>query len=660
MTTITDVAPIMNWVYIDRETYEAKYGVRVDAQHNLTGPFDCTRQDRRLTFDGWEGWCAVEEVPGHWALYFDLDDNGLAAKIGRETRVLEIELSRKEKRWRKDGEERSADQSTKRAVKTEGDVPVDEPVAAQPEVVPPGGGGIEEKPLRPFGLPRSIFSDPPRPLFWGEEMSVPLGPPPAYVRVEEGRSDVGGGVLPPEPESAPELKAGSTRPQTPPGDVEDFSAPRERKYRESAFETPRQAPAPPKNEKAETPLRKGPNISTPGRSNGDDTFATPQRKAAIPASQQPETPPEKLQNTPLPGRSNGNDAFTTPRRAPSPLVETTPIAPASLKMLAPPEKRSTPKLNRMSGTRAMSQAQMFEAWATGQTPTSKSAFKRPDVRPISNVTSASDDMESAKLDEDEILQLYGSLNPSKSEAPAVTQTNQLQGKPSGPFAASDPAVFARLSSGSSTTSDPAIAKQNTIAQQPISRKRPPKDPSPRTPLNRRQDAASARDRNASSDQARRPSATSARDFPRSTRQAVRPTTSTASSTSWDRNGSLSSQSRGSENSRSSPLPPIRPEAPLKRGERPSPRPPTRTNTAPARNGPDRARTTSSLFREIDDLVGASMQRSGSTASNASNVRRNGSRSEDREAPLRRAVTAREPRRTDGPARRVERDLERRY
>ncbi|KAF2449103.1 hypothetical protein P171DRAFT_337884, partial [Karstenula rhodostoma CBS 690.94] len=131
VTTITDVAPIMNWVYIDKATHEAKYGVRLDAQPNLTGPFDCTRQDRRLTFDGWEGWCAVEEAPARWALYFDRDDDGLRAKVGEGTRVLEIELCRKEKRWKKDGEERMADQTTKRAVQTKEDAPVDEPVTAQ-------------------------------------------------------------------------------------------------------------------------------------------------------------------------------------------------------------------------------------------------------------------------------------------------------------------------------------------------------------------------------------------------------------------------------------------------------------------------------------------------------------------------------------------------
>ncbi|KAF2631860.1 hypothetical protein BU25DRAFT_358194, partial [Macroventuria anomochaeta] len=131
VTTITDVAPIMNWVYIDRETHEAKYGVRADAQPNLTGPFDCTRQDRRLTFDGWEGWCAVEEYEGYWCLYFDVDDDGLKSKVAPGTRVLEIELSRTEKRFKKEKEARQQDQTTKRAVDNKEDAPIDQQL--QPE-----------------------------------------------------------------------------------------------------------------------------------------------------------------------------------------------------------------------------------------------------------------------------------------------------------------------------------------------------------------------------------------------------------------------------------------------------------------------------------------------------------------------------------------------
>ncbi len=89
---------MLNWIYVDKDTYEVKYGVRADAQEHFTGPFDCTRQDRRMTLEGWEGFVAVEEFPGIWALYFDRDDDGLVTKVPMGTRVLEVELTRREKK----------------------------------------------------------------------------------------------------------------------------------------------------------------------------------------------------------------------------------------------------------------------------------------------------------------------------------------------------------------------------------------------------------------------------------------------------------------------------------------------------------------------------------------------------------------------------------
>lgn len=102
VSTICEDPPILNWIYVDNDTYEVKYGVRLDAQDNVTGPFDCTRQDRRMTLEGWEGFVVVEEAPSLWALYFDRDDDGLRSKLGPGKRVLEIELWRREKRYKKD------------------------------------------------------------------------------------------------------------------------------------------------------------------------------------------------------------------------------------------------------------------------------------------------------------------------------------------------------------------------------------------------------------------------------------------------------------------------------------------------------------------------------------------------------------------------------
>ncbi|KAF7540608.1 hypothetical protein G7054_g1216 [Neopestalotiopsis clavispora] len=98
VSQICDEPPIMNWIYVDRDTYEVKFGTRPYAEPNYTGPYDCTRQDRRLTFGGWEGFLAVKEGD-FWALYFDLEQDGLKSKLQQEgTPVLEVELLRTEMR----------------------------------------------------------------------------------------------------------------------------------------------------------------------------------------------------------------------------------------------------------------------------------------------------------------------------------------------------------------------------------------------------------------------------------------------------------------------------------------------------------------------------------------------------------------------------------
>ncbi|CAM1503159.1 Fc.00g079350.m01.CDS01 [Cosmosporella sp. VM-42] len=103
VSTISDDPPMLNWIYVDKDTYEVKYGVRAEAEakENFTGPFDCTKQDRRMTLEGWEGFAAVEELPGVWALYYDREDDGLKSKVPLGTRVLEVELTRREKKERK-------------------------------------------------------------------------------------------------------------------------------------------------------------------------------------------------------------------------------------------------------------------------------------------------------------------------------------------------------------------------------------------------------------------------------------------------------------------------------------------------------------------------------------------------------------------------------
>ncbi|KAI1440420.1 hypothetical protein F5Y02DRAFT_423059 [Annulohypoxylon stygium] len=123
VSTICDEPPIMNWIYIDRNTYELKFGTRPSAQPNWPGPFDCSRQDRRLTFAGWEGFFAVKDGE-FWALYFDVDQDNLKSKVKEGIPVLEVELLRTEMRLKPVKKE---DDSGENPENAEGKVPGKDP-----------------------------------------------------------------------------------------------------------------------------------------------------------------------------------------------------------------------------------------------------------------------------------------------------------------------------------------------------------------------------------------------------------------------------------------------------------------------------------------------------------------------------------------------------
>ncbi|KAF1952965.1 hypothetical protein CC80DRAFT_551973 [Byssothecium circinans] len=108
VSTVSDDPPVLNWIYCDRETYELKYGNRTASISQKVGEWDWTDDELRLTFDGWEGFVAIDEWDGadednstpwgreglRWAVYYDVDDNGLKGKRkGRD--MLEIILHRR-------------------------------------------------------------------------------------------------------------------------------------------------------------------------------------------------------------------------------------------------------------------------------------------------------------------------------------------------------------------------------------------------------------------------------------------------------------------------------------------------------------------------------------------------------------------------------------
>lgn len=94
VSTISKDPPELNWIYVDSQTLELKYGNKTQSIDHIPGPWDWTDDQAALLLDGWEGFVALEESPGVWAVCFDRDDDHLR-RIRNNRRVLEIELERR-------------------------------------------------------------------------------------------------------------------------------------------------------------------------------------------------------------------------------------------------------------------------------------------------------------------------------------------------------------------------------------------------------------------------------------------------------------------------------------------------------------------------------------------------------------------------------------
>lgn len=81
-------------MYLDANSLQLKYGAQEDTEHNLVGPFNYTSREQHLTFEEWEGFCAVEIESGKWAVFFDVHDDGLV-HLPLDARIVEIELERR-------------------------------------------------------------------------------------------------------------------------------------------------------------------------------------------------------------------------------------------------------------------------------------------------------------------------------------------------------------------------------------------------------------------------------------------------------------------------------------------------------------------------------------------------------------------------------------
>ncbi|EME46493.1 hypothetical protein DOTSEDRAFT_70486 [Dothistroma septosporum NZE10] len=101
VTTISVDPPMLNWMYVDKDTYECKCATRSGSIMHHVGDYDWTtdsNDDSMVTFDEFEGFVAIQERDDGnemgWALYFDMDDDGLK-KMRKGRKAVEVHLQRR-------------------------------------------------------------------------------------------------------------------------------------------------------------------------------------------------------------------------------------------------------------------------------------------------------------------------------------------------------------------------------------------------------------------------------------------------------------------------------------------------------------------------------------------------------------------------------------
>lgn len=88
VSTIADDPPMLNWLFVDKDTGAVRHGGRKDTLEHLIGPWGWSDDETWLTLEGKDfGFVAVEdEETGKWCIFLDRDQHN-----GGERRVTEDE-----------------------------------------------------------------------------------------------------------------------------------------------------------------------------------------------------------------------------------------------------------------------------------------------------------------------------------------------------------------------------------------------------------------------------------------------------------------------------------------------------------------------------------------------------------------------------------------
>lgn len=87
--------PLLNWIYVDKDTAELKYGNKTQSIEHHVGPWDWAENEEEITFRKRQMFIAVQHAKTKkWQIYYDLDKDGLSKYVPAATSKVYVTLQR--------------------------------------------------------------------------------------------------------------------------------------------------------------------------------------------------------------------------------------------------------------------------------------------------------------------------------------------------------------------------------------------------------------------------------------------------------------------------------------------------------------------------------------------------------------------------------------
>ncbi|KAG8417556.1 hypothetical protein J3458_005052 [Metarhizium acridum] len=92
VSSIQDEPPMLNWIYVNRDTRALEYGARKDTVGHIVGPWGWSEDERFLTLDGTAGGFVARKQEHNgverWILYWDPETDGGSEQQGPAGSVM--------------------------------------------------------------------------------------------------------------------------------------------------------------------------------------------------------------------------------------------------------------------------------------------------------------------------------------------------------------------------------------------------------------------------------------------------------------------------------------------------------------------------------------------------------------------------------------------